>query len=213
MQLSFAEKKAEEATKLPAFPVNFHKVRSHVETVLTEWKTSGFFQEYTDHSFIHVRDMLQTVEWLIPPETQSEMTSADWFMLVLAIYFHDMGLIITRAEFEGRYKDPDFKTFLDNPILAAEKHAQFLAKLASLPADVAERLRYEEYVRFSHGKRVRAWLEGGSAFEDTLSPMRDILEELVRPLDPTIRRDLALLCESHTLNGIENTTIYKTSQP
>jgi molecular chaperone HtpG len=213
MTLSFAEKKAEEATKLSAFPVNFHKVRSHVETVLNEWKTSGFFQEYTDHSFVHVRDMLETVEWLIPPETQSEMTSADWFMLVLAIYFHDMGLIITRAEFDGRYKDPDFKTFLDNPVLSAEKHAQFQAKLGSIPTDVAERLRYEEYVRFSHGKRVRSWLEGGFAFEDTLSPMRHVLEELVRPLDPTIRRDLALLCESHTLNGIENTTIYKTSQP
>jgi hypothetical protein len=157
--------------------------------------------------------MLETTRWLIPDETQKEMTPADWIMLVLAIYFHDIGLLITRVEYENRYKDPDFKTFLENPVLPAEKHAQFTAKLKSLPESAAERIRFEEYVRFSHGKRVKSWLEGKSAFEDALSPMRAVVEELLAPLDPTIRRDLALLCESHTLNSIDNTAVFKTSQP
>lgn len=211
--LTLAEKKAESATKLAAFPINLHNVRSQVKTILSNWKGAGFFQEYTDHSFSHVHDMLETATWLIPPETQEEMTPADWLMLVLSIYFHDIGLLVTKEEFDNRYKDSDFKSFLENPVLPADKHNQFKAKLESIQQDEAERLRYQEYVRYSHGKRVRGWLEGKSACDDKFSSMRSIIGELVKPLEQTIRRDLALLCESHTLNNIENVTLFKTSQP
>ena len=212
-QITAAETKAEMATKLAAFPINLHNVRAQVRTILNDWKLGGFFQEYTDHSFAHVEDMLETTTWLIPAETQADMTPADWLMLVLSIYFHDIGLLVTREEFEKRYSDSDFKTFLENPVLPTEKHEQFLAKLASLNSDEAERLKFQEYVRYSHGKRVRTWLEGQSAVADGFSAMRKVVGDLVRPLEQTIRRDLALLCESHTLNNIENVSIFKTSQP
>lgn len=174
--LTRAELKAEAATKLAAFPVNIHKIRDQVQTILKEWKSGGFFREYTDHSFDHVRDMLEALDWLIPAETQAEMTSADWFMLVLSIYFHDIGLLVTQSEYANRHSDSDFKAFLDNPILAAEKNDQFKAKLDTLAKEESERLRFEEYVRFSHGKRVRSWLEGKSIITDAHSPLKEIVE-------------------------------------
>jgi hypothetical protein len=208
-----AEQYAEAATKLSAFPINLHKVRDQVRLILTDWKIGGFFEEFTDHSFNHVHDMLEDVEWLIPTETKSEMTPGDWFMIVLSIYFHDIGLLITKDEYENRYKDSDYKAFLENPLLPAEKQNQYLAKLASMPADMSERLKFQEYVRHTHGKRVRGWLEGKSTCVDAYTPMRKVVEDLVKPLEQTVRRDLALLCESHTLNNIENVNVFKTSQP
>lgn len=207
------ERRADEATKLDAFPININNIRGTVEKILSEWKSSGFFLEYTDHSFNHVTDMLLTADWVIPEETKNDMTPADWLMLVLSIYFHDIGLLITRKEYDGRVRDPDYKSFLDNPILPAEKHAQFVAKLNQLAPEEADRLRYQEYVRYSHGKRVKGWIEGSGFTQDELSPLRQTIEELLRPLNSTIRRDLGLLCESHTLNDISNTTVFKTSQP
>ncbi|MER8976861.1 MULTISPECIES: ATP-binding protein [unclassified Mesorhizobium] len=209
-----AELRAEEATKLPAFPVNIHQIRSAVQKILSEWKSLGFFHQYTDHSFSHVVDMLKTVDWVIPDETKNHMTPADWLMIVLSVYFHDLGLLISQDEYKNRSKNPDYKTFLANPVLPSEKHKEFVARLEQMPQEDADRLRYQEFVRYSHGKRVRAWLDGTILDDDNSSAaIRKILEDLLKPLDYTVRRDLALICESHTLASIDDTSVFKTSQP
>ena len=42
------------------------------------------------HSIAHIDEMLKIVEWLIPETTKEKMTYAEWLMLTLAIYFHDL---------------------------------------------------------------------------------------------------------------------------
>ena len=61
--------------------------------------------------------MLKSLDWLIPPETKAIMTPADWVLLVLSIYFHDMGLLVTRDEYTNR-KRSGFADFRERVLFA-----------------------------------------------------------------------------------------------
>ncbi|WP_427501530.1 HD domain-containing protein [Methylomonas sp. MED-D] len=39
--------------------------------------------------------MLKNLDWIIPEQTKKVMSDADWLMIVLAVYFHDMGMLVT----------------------------------------------------------------------------------------------------------------------
>src|ERR1041384_3491846 len=99
-----AETRAVAATRLEAFPINLEDIRRNVSTILSEFGRYGFFDEYTVHDFSHCYEMLKLTEWLIPKDTAAQMSSGDWLTIVLACYFHDMGLIVTRDEFDNRAK-------------------------------------------------------------------------------------------------------------
>ena len=214
LPLTLAEQKADAATKYLAFSINLMHVRTAVSDVLSEWKSSGVFFEYTIHNFAHVYDMLLVTEWLIPDKTKESMTPGDWFMLTLAIYFHDIGLLISKSEFEARHRNPEFIAYAHNPILAPEKHKEYLASLEQMGQEEEDRIQYQEFVRVNHGKRVRAWIEGTGVDDGgAASAIRRIISQLVAPLDPTFRRDLALVCESHTKGHVDSVANLKVSQP
>jgi len=212
--LTRAEQLADAATKLMPFRVNLMNVRQQVEAALSEWKNSGVFSEYTDHSFKHVLDMLEAAEWVIPSTTQEIMTDGDWLMLVLSTYFHDLGLLVTKAEFERRATNPEFQAFKANPVLPADQNKEYSARLGQLNPDEAERIQYQEFVRASHGKRVKAWIEGsGTGDEGATAAIKEIIKNLLSDLDDTFRRDLAIVCESHTLGHTEAVADLPVSQP
>ncbi len=212
--LTTAEARAGLATRHSAFQVNLNGVRGAVQQILKEWKGAGFFTEYTDHSFDHVLDMLNTLDWFIPDEDKDALTDADWLLLVLSIYLHDIGLLITRHEFDRRASNHDYNRFIANPILSGDKQREFEARLQQLSPDAADAVRYQEFVRHTHGKRVASWLSGQPLDDGgATATVARILGDLLEPLDETFRRDLALICESHTLDDIEDTNLYKVSRP
>ena len=99
----FAECQAEKAEKLRTFSgIKLLHIKRQVEKLLSHIGDYGFFSEYTKHDISHIDEMLKMVEWIIPEKTKLSMTSAEWMMLVLAIYFHDMGMLISRNEFDNR---------------------------------------------------------------------------------------------------------------
>lgn len=79
-------------------------IRDKVETMLEMIGRGSIFEEYTIHNITHIDQMLKIVEWLIPEKTKKSMTYAEWLMLTLAIYFHDLGMVVTRDEFADRDK-------------------------------------------------------------------------------------------------------------
>lgn len=208
------ELQADAATKLSSFGINLTNVRNSICTVLTEWKSSGVFFEYTDHSFGHVLDMLRAAEWVIPAETKGIMTPGDWLMLTLSTYFHDVGLLVTKDEFDARRNNPDFIAYCNNPIIAADKHREYVARLEQLDLGERDRIQYQEFVRSSHGKRIKSWVEGTLLDDaDATSAMRLTIQDLLSPLEPTFRRDLAAVCESHTLGHVDAVSKLSVSKP
>ncbi|MCP3371918.1 HD domain-containing protein [Bradyrhizobium cajani] len=212
-KLKNAEERALAATELEAFPIQLYEIRRTVKSILDLFGRSNIFAEYTVHDFSHVEKMLDDLEWIIPAESKSRMTPADWLLIVLSIYFHDLGLIVTEDEFSNRDKAA-FQEFCNNVLFASTDGKDYQIKVETLGQDKAERFFYQEFVRYNHAKRVRAWIEGTPS--DALGYAKAQREELARlfaHIDPDFRRDLAIVCESHNLDDLDDLGKYKIFKP
>ncbi len=211
--LTSIEARALEATKLSAFPVNLMEIRRNVSLLLSEVGRYGFFDEYTTHSFVHVEEMLALAEWIIPEYTKEALTPAECFVITLSIYFHDLGLLITRDEFDNR-KQSGFQIWVEDNLYKGPEGEDYRSRLKEMKPEARDKLLYQEFVRFHHGSRVKAWLEGSINTKSGASEavVSDI-QKLVGPLSITLRRDIAKVCESHNLDDVENIEKYGLSQP
>ncbi|MBI0534710.1 hypothetical protein D9599_03885 [Roseomonas sp. KE2513] len=157
--------------------------------------------------------MLESLSWLIPTKTALAMSHAEWMMLVLSIYLHDIGLIITEDEFFHRDKS-NFPSFKMESLIGDGANVEYAAKIKALPEVELDRFLYQEFVRKNHGARARAWLEGrhdqGLGFALGIT---DELQRLFSSLPSDVRTDLGILCESHGLDDLEDPEKYRLNHP
>ena len=177
-------------------------VREQVEKLLASIGRNAIFEEYSLHDISHVDAMLKITDWLIPDSTKKVMTPAEWLMLTMAIYFHDLGMVVTKREFENRSKTsfPQYKQeFLEQ--LDSNDKAKYLDD---------DHFLYQEFVREHHAKRVRTWIEGKETakFGDAVDIITEI-REILSHLDKPFKSDLALICESHHLDDLDDFTKYR----
>lgn len=195
MELTKIEQKAAQAENIKFFNgIKVSYIRDKVEEILINIGKNGFFEEYTLHDISHIDEMLSIVEWLIPQSTQDKMTWAEWLMLVLSIYFHDMGMLITKNEFNGR-ENTKF----------GEYKSRHKLQIENLSLEEMEKLQYQEYVRENHAKRIKKWITGD--IDSSLGECKEIikiLHDILNNLDPLFKRDLGVLCESHHYESIDN---------
>lgn len=205
---TFAENKALEAEKLRSIGgINLLNIKRKIESALSLIGRNGIFDEYTKHDISHIDAMLESLDWIIPQSTKEQMTQADWLIIVLSIYFHDLGMLVTKDEYNSRNEDSaylEFKKVLRENI----KH-----KISTFLEEQQERFLYQEYVRKSHGERVKSWILEENNSSTTQLPIIKEIHGLLKPLKISFLHDLALLCESHQLSDLNNFEKYRTSQP
>lgn len=195
---TYVEMQAEKAESLPLCRgLKLLHVRDQVEEILDHIGKIGFFEQYTVHSIKHIDEMLGIIEWLIPDETKRVMTSAEWLMLTLAVYFHDLGMVVTKKEYDNRGKS-DFRIYKEE-IVKKDDKTEYV-EYAKGQDDV---FLYQEFVRDNHAKRIKQWIEGktNSEFGDT-GEIRAIVDDVLKNLDEMFRSDLAMICESHHKDDI-----------
>lgn len=211
-----AENKAKQAESLKAFSgLNLLHVKRAVEEILDRINTGGFFTEYTIHNIKHVNEMLGILEWLIPEKTKSHMSPADWLITVLSIYFHDMGLLITKDEFEKRH-NTGFEDFVRETLYAGDDGEDYKNKLNELYSKDIEREKflYQEFVRFNHAKRVKQWVKGEeNSYYGEAGQAISTLNDLLGNFGDVFRKDLGKVCESHHKNDLSNTSKYEVCKP
>src|ERR1700722_13044936 len=128
---SLAEKEARKAEELEAFSgLNLLHVKRAVAELLAMIGGQGIFDEYTKHDISHIDSMLDLLESLIlPTSTAKKMSSADWLMTVLAIYFHDLGMLVTKAEYRRR-AESGYPKYRDEVLLTSDdKGRDYAAKI------------------------------------------------------------------------------------
>ncbi len=101
---SVAENLAKEAENLPAFSgLNLLHIKRNVALMLEQIGGNGIFDQYTKHDISHIDAMLKMLDdWIVPPSTKDLLTTADWLLVVLSIYFHDLGMLVTKDEYNAR---------------------------------------------------------------------------------------------------------------
>jgi len=209
-----AEFRAASAATLQAFDgINLLGIKRSVEVILGLIGRDGIFDEYTLHNITHIDAMLKSLDWIIPDETKTVMTPADWLLIVLSIYFHDLGMLVTRDEFSKRDR-PSFREYCRTKLFADEMGVDYRSKIDELSGEDKDRFLYQEFVRHSHAERIREWIVGSPT--DRLGCAHAAMSEtasLLERLGSQFRRDLGLVCESHYLDDLNDTAKYKLSQP
>lgn len=201
----FVELKAEKAESLSfCRGLKLLHVRDNVKELLSHIGKMGIFEEYTKHDISHIDEMLGIIEWLIPDKTKDIMTSAEWLMLTLAVYFHDLGMVVTKSEYDNRDKT-SFREYKSNAMIDNKslEYTEYIKKHDDL-------FLYQEFVRENHAKRIKQWIEGSNSNVLGYSPtVREIIEDSLKNLDKLFIRDLAMVCESHHKDDIDDFEKYK----
>lgn len=213
MLASVAEQRAETATKRRPFAVNLNDVKATVAEILSQVGRFNFFNEFTPHNIRHVDEMLTMLEWVVPDPTARLMSPADWFMVVMAAYFHDLGLLVTKDEFAQR-ANSDFDIFCEQTLFSGDRGQDYRLRIAELAQPQRDEFLYQEFVRANHGKRIRTWIMNVRSPElGAATAAIDLIDGLLKNLDPLARRDLATVCESHTLSDLTDFKKYPVERP
>jgi molecular chaperone HtpG len=209
-----AEHNAEKAESLDAFTgLKLQHVRRQIGTLLGMIGRNGIFDEYTVHDISHVSEMLKILDWLIPESTKGVMSSADWLLVVLGIYFHDLGMLVTKKEYENR-DSSNFPEYRDRVLFAGDTGTDYRVRIEQLAQDRVERFLYQEFVRENHASRIAWWIQGQAPEHLGVSSEAAAgVDELLRPLSEQFRRDLAIVCQSHHLDDLNDFKKYQVSQP
>lgn len=203
--VNYAEIQAEKAENLSFCKgIKLLHIRDNVEKMLGFIGKGQMFEEYTVHNISHVDEMLKIVEWLVPDVTKEKMTYAEWLMLTLAIYFHDLGMVITKDEYEKR-NSTEFKYYKEKVL--QDGHTMEYKECAENRGDL---FLYQEFVRENHATRIKQWIEGKNTNDlGEAETVRQLIDDILHYLDPMFKTDLALICESHHKDDIDDFTKYK----
>lgn len=129
---SNAERQASRAEAASAFSgLNLLHIRRQVTHFLSLIGREGIFDQYTVHDISHIDKMLASLDWIIPEQTKSVMSSVDWLMTALAIYFHDLGMLVTAREYASRIRT-DFPRYRDETLFGGPSGPDYRAKVEAL---------------------------------------------------------------------------------
>jgi len=197
---SWLERLARDAEQLECFTgFSLIKVKSFVETALSQIGKEGIFWQFTDHSIKHIDAIIALAEELLPESERAKMTPADALLLTLALYFHDLGMVVTRKEYDAR-NSSDFVHLREELIhqYSASGKAQLVRH-----SDF-DRQAYEEYVRTQHAIRIRKWVTGQNDIRlGDATDVVAVINEVLGSLDPKFREHLGVVCESHHLDDLD----------
>lgn len=186
---SVAEQNALSALSIDAFRgFDLSNAKNILAQMLNHIGRGDMFSEYTKHDISHVDGMLGILDDIIVEKARNVMTPADWLMLVLSVYFHDIGMIITNEEFENRMNDENFTDYLNS---IDKKFCE------GLKPENQDKAIYQDYVRNHHGDRVYKWILNVGDTPASESPIDKLLFSILHPLSSQFRKDLAKVCKSH----------------
>jgi hypothetical protein len=207
---SIAEREADRSRELPNFQhFSLPGVREKVAEVLSLIGREGIFSTYTVHNISHIDSMLAILDWLVPESTRNILTPVDWLLTVLAIYLHDLGLLVTANEFVQRQENPAFVEWFSG-LASTGEGRDYVARARRMSEEEKERFFFQEFVRKGHAARIREWITGRHSriWGHEIQPLASAVEELLKPLPSRFREYLGTVCESHHEDNLHLLNIY-----
>ncbi|POH60303.1 HD domain-containing protein [Arthrobacter glacialis] len=189
---------------------NMYSARQTLTEMLGAVGRTAEFSTYTKHDISHIDALLAAADWIIPTETLEQLTVADALLITLSIYVHDLGMLVTKSEYENRSQTGflDFKAQILKD--DTDKGIDFRDRLDALKEDDREHFLYEEFVREHHAERIEAWISNKPylTYGDSSDAVA-IIEKLFSPLDKVLRTDIAMIARSHHLDDLDDLSKYK----
>src|SRR6185369_2072452 len=112
-------------------------------------------------------------------------------------YFHDLGMVVTKKEFENRDNCPEFLA-LKTELLSGDKGKDYEEALEKLTPLERDEFLYQEFVRKNHAKRIYHWIRGQDAPQyGAAKSAVEAVNGLLVGIEQVFRDDLAKVCLSH----------------
>jgi molecular chaperone HtpG len=205
-----AEQLADVSRTLPGFKnLSLPGIKEQVAQILALIGRNGIFSTYTVHDISHIDGMLKMLDWIVPESTRKAMTPTDWLLSVLAIYFHDLGMVTTSLEYEQREENTAFVLWRSG-LAKVPEGREYLARMNRMSTTEKERFLYQEFVRGGHAKRIREWVTGrhSQTWGPNVGPIATRVAELVKATPTRFRDYLGTVCESHHSEDLEKNDKY-----
>lgn len=194
-----AERNADSINKISEFSgFSLLKVKENVDQLSSLiGQTKEIFSTYSKHDISHVNTMLEYLDWLIPTSTKEILTDADWLLITLSIYFHDLGMVVTKEEYDNRFENSDFIEFIDN--IKKDESSDFIARTKKMADDKKEEFFFQEYIRYTHPTRIAKWINGSFKTDQSedIKKIGEIIDDTLSELPSRFKSHLASVCESH----------------
>ena len=193
---SEAEKRAEKAENLKAFSgFKLLDVKNQIAKILALIGHDDIFDDYSKYELFHIDCKLESLEWLVPVETRSFLTSSDWLMMVLSLYFRNLGMLVTHEEFKDRNNNEPFNKY-KSEVLDGKFGIEFKNQVSKMLPENQDKFLYREYVGRTFSERVQRWIIGGNSTNQKkeMAVVKEV-QKLLAPLPIQFKSDLALLCE------------------
>ena len=149
------------------------------------------FSTYTLHNITHVDAMLKMLDWLIPDSTKAIMKPPEGLMIVLAIYLHDLGMVVTWQEYDSRQDNPEYCAWFE-ALDKTPNGRDYLARTTRMTADEKDRFFFQEFVRKEHAARIREWIVGrhSRSWSPQIQALTNSITKLLAPLPTRFREYL-----------------------
>ncbi|AMM84225.1 hypothetical protein AZF01_07525 [Martelella sp. AD-3] len=191
-------------------PYSALKLEHVVDTIgqaLKHVHGQGFFIEYTRHGPEHTAELVNSLDWIIEDNQKSNLRDADYLFLLLACLLHDLGMLTTQEEFQKR----DLKSLahFEGSLSTFDRGREFLAAIPP-KYPYREELIFEEFIRNHHAARIRSALLRDNASDiGDVSKIADLLKGVFHDFDQKCLGDLALICESHHKDDLDDLKKYQ----
>lgn len=210
--LTDAEKRADSVREIKGFE-NFSLigVREQVKQMLALiGRADGVFATYTLHDISHIDAMLEMLDWIIPADTRESMTVADWLLVVLSIYFHDLGMVVSGDEFDNRKKNKEFCKWFESLSKSTEGR-DYLARTKRMSKKEKDSFFFQEFVRMGHPERIAGWIRGciSSRWGTKVKVIAEAVAKLLADFPARFRDSLATVCESHHKENLDDANQYR----
>lgn len=205
-----AEQLADKSRELSNFKnLSLPGVKDQVAEIIALIGRYGVFSTYTLHDISHIDAMLKMLDWLIPESTLRTMSPLDWLLSVLAIYLHDLGMVVTLEEYEKRMQNADFTSWL-NGLEKKDEGREYLARTNRMSAHEKEEFFFQEFIRRGHPQRIREWITGKHTrkWSSHVKPIAQRIEDLFKDTPSRFRDYLGVVCESHHKNNLDKIDLY-----
>ena len=137
---------------------------------------SNAFPHFTIHNASHSEAILNNLARIIREEVIEKFSCIDLWLLILASYFHDIGMFIAEKDFRDCFDSKDFLEFIknaiDNPFDSNHKYAKYFLidngvlkqarKSVSLVSYNALTFLISEFYRTKHAERAKKMIQSNS---------------------------------------------------
>lgn len=168
-------------------------------TPMLETIGSTAFHDYTLHKPVHSRKLLHLAGYIIPDETLEKMSQLEIAVLIMAFYFHDIGMVVSEARKEEVLASDEFKLYL-------ETHKEFRDKIESLRKEISlvpndQKHIYEDHLAQILYAAVTQFLRpkhaNNDVYENALATIERHRQDFFTYGGASFRDEFVLLCHSH----------------